>query len=325
MVTLLIAAGFLLLVNLKILKGDFTEGVPKSIKALFVQKTYGNIIDANVGRFIKLREHTPNKIKYERPDVAYMKAVAPNTLERKKYLVRTDEEGFIKGPIQAHENPELKIVFLGGSTTECLFMDEDKRFPYLVGQTLEGDLNKRVNTYNGGVSANETMHALNILMNKVLPMKPDVVVLKENVNDLSVLRAFGDYGYKDSLKSHVQTSKNVFTRHEFPPIRRAASDAAIVAEFTANLKTFIAINKIRQIKPVLMTQANRDITDALYHQLNQAIRDVASLEQVALVDLDRLIPKNTQHLYDPYHYTAHGSQVASMHISSVLSYILKEG
>jgi lysophospholipase L1-like esterase len=231
--------------------------------------------------------------------------------------VNTDQHGFI-GPTEVHVDPDYKIVFLGGSTTECLYMEEKERFPYLVGRLLEQKMGKKFNTYNGGVSANESMHSMNILMNKVLPMHPTVVVFMNNINDLVVLRSQGSYWHTDSLKSHVQTSKNVFTRFELPVTKHNVSDEAIALEFKRNLETFVAVCRIRGIKPVLMTQANRVEKDDLYHHFNDVIRQVGAEKNVLVIDLANKIPKSTEYIYDSYHYTAQGAQLAAQTIASAL-------
>ena len=314
--------GFLILFfNLKVWNNAWTEDQNKSLKTLILQKYYGHIIDKNVGRFIKLREYRPNSLTYDRPSLEYMSHIAP-TIERKYYPIRTDDNGFIIGSDGHYPDPELKVVFLGGSTTECLYVDEDKRFPVLVKQALSKQLNIKVNVYNGGVSANESKHSLNILMNKVLPMKPNVVVLMHNINDLVVLRAFGTYGYENSLKSHVQTSKNVFTRYEFPPTQHEGTEEDIIKDFSANLKTFIAITKIRDITPVLMTQANRIKDDPLYHRLNERIRQIGKEEGVPVIDLAASIPPEPGFLYDSYHYTEDGAKLAAQTIAPVLKGLL---
>jgi lysophospholipase L1-like esterase len=79
------------------------------------------------------------------------------------------------------------MVFLGGSTTELAFAEEKNRFPYLSGRLLEEKLHVKVNSYNGGKSGNGSLHSLDILLNKVIPLKPDLVFLMHNVNDLTVL------------------------------------------------------------------------------------------------------------------------------------------
>jgi hypothetical protein len=298
------------LFSVKWINNAYTEHQPKSLKTIIQQYYIGKMIDNNIGRFIKLREYPPNTVRQERPSRNYMKNIAPNTIERKYYKLAIDSDGFIE-PSAIHADPEIKIVFLGGSTTECLYMEETERFPYVVGRKLEERLGRKVNTYNGGVSANESKHSLNILMNKVLPLHPDVVVLMHNINDLVVLRSQGTYDHKNSLKSHVQTSKNIFTRYELPPAQTASSSEDLIKLFSRNLKMFIAICRINEIEPILMTQANRVKDDPLYHQFNEVIRNIGKMEQVKVIDLAQEVPQTTEYIYDSYHYTAKGSALAA--------------
>jgi lysophospholipase L1-like esterase len=308
------------LVSWKCINNQYTEFESKNVKTILHQYFVGKVVKNNVGRFIKLREHAPSIVKLERPTRNYISHIAPNTVERKYYRVTTDEHGFI-GPL-LHKEPDIKIVFLGGSTTECLYMEEEQRFPYLVGRQLSERLHKKVNAYNGGVSANESMHSLNILMNKVLPMKPQMVVFMHNINDLVVLRSQGTYWYADSLKSHVQNAKTLLTRYEFPENKHQTSEQDLIAEFSKNLRTFISICRIREIQPILMTQANRVEGDALYHRFNEVIFDVAKQENVVVIDLAKTIPKDPSYLYDSYHYTAKGAALAAMAISQQLEPLL---
>ncbi|MBS0285740.1 MAG: SGNH/GDSL hydrolase family protein [Proteobacteria bacterium] len=309
--------------SIKFINNKYTEFENKSIKKIVHQYYVGQIIDNNIGRFIKLREHRPDEEKFERPTRNYVNNLEPNALERKYYRVVTDKHGFI-GPSEIHENPDYKIVFLGGSTTECLYMDEHDRFPYKVGRLLEQSLGKKVNSYNGGVSANESLHSINILLNKVIPMQPQVVVFMHNINDLVILRSQGSYWYPNSLKSHVQSAKNIFTRYEFPENSPGFDEQKISEEFARNLRTFIAICKIRNITPVLMTQANRVKDDPLYHRFNDIIREVGLKESVKVIDLANNIEGNSENFYDSYHYTAKGADFAAKIIAKELQPLLKQ-
>lgn len=296
-----------------------------SLKKTIHQYYLSGIIDNNIGRFIKLREHPPGKTKIDRPSRNYLKNIAPNSLERKYYTLKIDQAGFIE-PSQIHADPDNSIIFLGGSTTECLYMAERERFPYLVGRQLEATVGKKINSYNGGVSANESKHSINIFYNKVLKMHPDIVVLMHNVNDLAVLRASGSYDYEHSLKSHLQNVHTLFSPNEFPaPSGKQASEETLLLAFERNLRTFIAMAKIHAIQPVLMTQANRLQNDALYHAFNEKIREISAQEKILMIDLAKEIPPTPEYLYDHYHYTATGARLAADRISAALSpYIAQE-
>lgn len=135
-------------------------------------------------RYISLREHRPLEDIYYIPDDSYM--YHADSLIKKAYRLRTDENGFII-PSAVHENPDIVFVFLGGSTTECCYVDEDKRFPFLFGRLVEERTNLKINSYNAGCSGNNTLHMIDILVNKIIPIKPNIGFMMENINDLVIL------------------------------------------------------------------------------------------------------------------------------------------
>jgi len=99
---------------------------------------------------------------------------------------KTDEHGFLL-PGSRHTNPDIKIVFLGGSTTESMFVRPENRFPGLVNTILERNTGMGINSYNGGKSGNTSFDAINLYFNKIIPLQADIVILMNNINDLSTL------------------------------------------------------------------------------------------------------------------------------------------
>jgi hypothetical protein len=249
-----------------------------------------------IKRSIKLREFDPLYRDVLVPDADALRM--SDGLEQKPYVVRVDRQGFIM-PANIHDRPDLVIAFLGGSTTECTYVSEDSRFPYLVGRLLENATHLKVNAFNAGRSGNNTLHCLNILLNKVVNLKPDVVVLMENINDLAILMYEKTYWNTNPSRSPIQERLPTFKtvgqelRQTFYLVRdltiphlsrelkkifafgrQAKGDEfhgvrgrkitidqdLLVREFSLNLRTFINICRARGIVPVLMTQASR-LTD----------------------------------------------------------------
>jgi hypothetical protein len=151
---------------------------------LLARKNHGLINPAGIQRSIKLREFNPLYRDVLVPSQEAMRT--SDGLVQKPFMVRVDRQGFIM-PAKIHDHPDLTIAFLGGSTTECVYVDEDNRFPYLAGRLLERQTRLKVNSYNAGRSGNNTLHCINVLLNKVVNLKPDLVVLMENINDLAIL------------------------------------------------------------------------------------------------------------------------------------------
>jgi len=68
-------------------------------------------------RAVALREYRPYMKELLH---AGKKEVHYDTLVPKDYLLRIDNDGFII-PSKKYSNPDISMVFLGGSTTECRF------------------------------------------------------------------------------------------------------------------------------------------------------------------------------------------------------------
>jgi lysophospholipase L1-like esterase len=198
-----------------------------------------------------------------------------------QYVRRCDDNGFIK-PSRVHDDPELEIVFLGASTTECLHNPEDQRFPYLAGRLIEERTNRRVNAYNGGKSGSTANHSVLALLGKVVPMHPDAAVLMHGINDAMFLMLAGDYWAPHARRSMLQDKDYnpvkawVLERelgHRFLDMPKTDYDPyrgkpatlnveAMTAQFAAMEELFVFICRKYAITPVLMTQFNRLTLDS---------------------------------------------------------------
>jgi hypothetical protein len=239
-------------------------------------------------RYIRLKEYRPGtrlSLSFPRNHLPYT-----DNVFTKKYKFDIDSRGFIV-PSQIYDRPDKVIVFLGGSTTECMFVDPDHRFPYLVGRILGQETGARINSYNGGMSGNNTLNAIDILINKVIPLQPAIVVYMENINDLSTLLYEKTYWNKNTARSPLETLKKTklvgkLLKEIFIPnlnyayrslketLFRQEGDefaaargqklkidqAKMVSDFADALQTFICTCKAWGMVPVLMTQGNR-VTD----------------------------------------------------------------
>ena len=135
-------------------------------------------------RYINLREFQPSiDVVYTPTDKEVRES---DSLVQKAYRVRTDANGLIL-PDNRYPHPDLTLVFLGGSTVACLYVEEENRYPYLVGNLLEKATGEKVTSYNSGVGGNNSLHSLDILLNKLIPLHPDVVVMMHDINDLVTL------------------------------------------------------------------------------------------------------------------------------------------
>jgi lysophospholipase L1-like esterase len=243
-------------------------------------------------RAISLREYRPYMKELLH---AGKKEVHYDTLVPKDYLLRIDNDGFII-PSKKYSDPDISMVFLGGSTTECRFVEEENRFPYLTGVLLERKLGIKINSYNAGRSGNHSLHSLDILLNKVLPLKPDIVIMMENINDLSILLHEKSYWNKNKSRSVIFDVNDEIVSNFFKIMRDRwipnfsaemrnfdrsirylwkydlkvndeyattrgnpviVNKSVMVEQFEMNLQSLIYLCKARNIIPVIMTMSNR--------------------------------------------------------------------
>jgi lysophospholipase L1-like esterase len=160
----------------------------------------GSRVYSGIKRFIRLKENTLLSTHYYVPSKEDLEIV--DNLEVRKYTIRIDADGYVM-PSKIHEVPEVVIVFLGGSTTACYCMEEENRFPYLAGRNLEKQTGRKVNSYNSGVGGNDSLHSIDILVNKILPLKPDIAVMMHNINDLSLLLFENSYWSNNPSRSPI--------------------------------------------------------------------------------------------------------------------------
>jgi hypothetical protein len=148
-------------------------------------------------RAIRLREYRPAMQLDNYPESDARHA---DGLVLRHYPLRTDQDGFIM-PSRKYDDPDITLAFLGASTTECRFVQEENRFPYLAGVLLEKELGIKINSFNAARSGNHSLHSIDILLNKVLPVEPQIVIMMHNINDLMILLYEKSYWNKNSSRS----------------------------------------------------------------------------------------------------------------------------
>ena len=73
-------------------------------------------------RYIRLKELKPLMDITDTPTDEYLSGT--DSLVKRPYRFRCDQHAFIM-PSMVHERADATIVFLGGSTTECIYVSED--------------------------------------------------------------------------------------------------------------------------------------------------------------------------------------------------------
>jgi lysophospholipase L1-like esterase len=98
---------------------------------------------------------------------------------------QTNSQGFRADELSIKD--DYRILSIGGSTTECLYLDQDEAWPQLTQHTLNHAIgnHKKVWVGNAGMSGRTTRHHLTALRYLDLDaLKIDTVVMLIGINDL---------------------------------------------------------------------------------------------------------------------------------------------
>lgn len=362
------------------------------------QNSIDTEIRNDINRNVILREFNPNQDFNTTPSRHYVET--HKIPERKPYRIRTDENGFIIGSqnikFQDKQNLKTDIIFFGGSTTECFFVEEFFRFPHYVSVIMSQKLGRPIVTLNAGFGGSHSMHSLINLIAKGLVNKPKFVILMNAANDVNILSKTVSYWKAPSRRALIQEEKAISTslfgvdevsiRDSVNALLHTISkkikdllipnswillrpsivkvkDKIIVTEakdewenyrtkkdfkklytefekqFTFSLKSFIKISKVWGIEPILMTQFSRWTLDnnrfrklyeemdqpisyenfiKLYELSNKLIKKTSVEENILLIDLEKVVPKDDKHIYDTLHLSKEGSILVSKVISEIM-------
>jgi lysophospholipase L1-like esterase len=303
-------------------------------------------------RVLKLRVHHANieqtfsreQIDDEHPIVTY----------------RTNNRGYIE-PAPGEESIDLRIAFLGGSTTECFAVREEYRFPFLVGALLTSDT-LSVGVLNAARSGGTLHDSINVLFNHVVLDRPDVVVLMHASNDIGLLKKDPEYGTRmghevsgiDIGKYMLQMVsarlslagylRQVATAGEFErgtTVGHARDTEADTEPFRARLEVFVSMSRAFGMVPVLMTQpmaANirNELTPAWVDAnaqgiFNDVIRKVGEATGADVIDLAEYVTNSIESedelkrvFYDGLHVTDHGSSLYAAYVAERLADIINK-
>lgn len=248
-------------------------------KLQWYQKT-ANVF--NNDHFIRIQNLTPNATPTFTP---LQKDILDSfELELKPYIATTDSFGFIVTK-QNHQQPDLRFAFFGGSTAQCLFVEDDKRIPQAVASDIENKTGVKINVWNCAAGGTHSYHSLNVLTNMAVNLNADYAFFYGNANDLGSLMHYGTYanpnvdkglfftisGYEkkngiattgflpygaEALKSflHIKSATDDFGDVRGLPL--ILDSAVIMPQVSRVFKMIIASCKANNTKPVLITQRN---------------------------------------------------------------------
>jgi len=301
-------------------------------------------------------------------------------------VVNTRNSLGLRGPELADTAGLLKIVTIGGSTTECHFLNDDKTWPYLLGLRLSDSLSGCW-LDNAGLDGHSTFGHIVLLNGIVKQLRPSVVIFLTGINDvendgptfhdrLNTRGAVADWRHYIFENSEVlnlalnlirgwraQKFNNTTNESLVPdsvqrrPLpdtvvqRRLAAQKPYLEGYRDRLQQLVDTCLAWHILPVLMTQPNlfgagkdpvtradlelfptdardRDMNGRLIwemlEQYNDEVRAVCAERGVTLIDLARMMPKNSLYYYDMSHFTNAGAALVAQLVAGQLTPVLRQ-
>jgi lysophospholipase L1-like esterase len=299
-----------------------------------------------------------------------------------KQVVNTRNSlGFRGSEPPADWNNWVTIIAIGGSTTACHFLNDDKTWPWLTEKKLERSIDK-VWVNNAGLDGHSTFGHEILLNDHVKKMHPDMILFLTGFNDqendqpsfhdkMNTRGAYTDlkhYLFENSEVLNLllnvvrgwRAQKLTNVNNSMLELKGQKSlvltDAQIEARLKSQDKYLVSYRKrlsglidtclANNIVPVMMTQPHQfgvgvdsltgvDLetfyidegqngkSEWLRLELyNDVVRELCKEKNVPLIDLARLVPKNSLYFYDYGHFTNEGAAVVAEVVSDSLVKII---
>ncbi len=245
----------------------------------------------------------------------------------------TNNYGFRGRQIPDRKPIEARYVFaIGGSTTACNEYPHERTWPGILEQRLQRlRANDDVTVYNAGMGSATSYRSLNLLLNVITGLQPDLVIVYEGVNDKGPFyptsaRYFREVGLGEDFlhrPSYFLYEVALHTRSAF--VTKAAKSlyppALPLREFAYHEKNYRDIAYIArgyQIPLIFMTQPTMPEAEN-NDGINRSTRDLGLELNVPVFDLAASMPRDYQHfLPDGVHYTERGNRWIAEQLGSWL-------
>lgn len=261
-------------------------------------------------RHIRLKEWGINKDITKTPSLEYAE---PRSMEVKPYRIRTDENGFILSGNENIEYNELEI-FIGDSFVESVFVEEEKRFTAVL-ERIYAEKGERVKCLNAGYSGATSLNLLNVIINKIIPLKPRRVWFFLPTNDTRCFSLENGAWSNDKHLSPVIPQGLVSSCYDFnkKDIRRilslihhALSTFDIDFVFVTTPHRYGSFDN-DYLKFKFRNENNFKRVSNLRLAINEVIRTYSSKKGLKFLDLEKTLAPFEQYSYDDLHLNEYGA------------------
>lgn len=171
-----------------------------------------------------------------------------------------------------------RILAIGGSTTECLYLDQAETWPYLLQRNLNESLpGQSVWVGNAGVSGRTTRH--HVVAVRHLSFKQagiDAVIMMPGINDLSIRLSQGDQ-YDPDYMNRPGAEKEMIDRTFAPSMETLAGEPFY--------KRTALVGALRPLREMMYSRLQREDTSGRVYALRRQYRQAASEIRDEMPDL----------------------------------------
>jgi lysophospholipase L1-like esterase len=97
---------------------------------------------------------------------------------------------------------EFRIFLVGGSTTECFYLDDSQSINRRLQDELNTGVSSNIKVYNAGKSGDALPDHISMIVHRVVHLQPDMIVLFSGINDLTRSIYNYDYLHYSDERSH---------------------------------------------------------------------------------------------------------------------------
>lgn len=273
-------------------------------------------------RQIRLKEWEPGLKKVVIPPTSLIE-LSDGSIPSDAVTVTVSDDGFIIDP-NRQDDYKSRIIVMGDSVVDCAFVPEGCRFTDVAERELRArGISARVE--NGGRSGATILQLLLALQAKIIPMRPDRVVLMNGVIDADAMQVASGLWSKGDYINPLEEAK---IGHPTPK-RVPDLDFSSRTKF---LRLFADTCRLFEIDLVIATIPLRGSDDYMDRYLskngprnirieavNQNTRDFCSANGVRLFDLDKKLNGEPSNFYDYFHFNASGAECAGRLLAEALA------
>ncbi len=239
--------------------------------------------------------------------------------------ISIDHHGFLSKNNELEltkKNNEIRIATIGGSTTANVNLTFDQNWPGYLGNLIQQEFpEKIIRVINAGIPGFDTAQSIGNLALRVMPFKPDIVIIYHAYNDLKAIRNNNDFkpdyshihstpfGFHKEPSLFIKTLSNsmlyVKSRNLFREMKKNDQEVLNKANnknrlfsipkeaknaFEEHIKTLVAIAKSGGASVVLSSFATLHDPNLNWNSPNDTVEHLSLLQVYDIEGLFHFIP-----------------------------------